>query len=130
MSKNDDQPLTVARLRIATVDGQPVARPPSPAKPRRLTRDDLYILIRLRQFHRVARLPGKAYAVFSVIMFETRTQKTRTIELGNAELHKSGIYGDAKRWALRALERAGVIAVQYPPGRNPLVTLLDEPAAD
>jgi hypothetical protein len=87
------------------------------------------MLIRLWQFRRSAGLPGKAYAVFSVIVFETRTQKKRTISLSNGLLQESGIDADAKRRGLRTLERAGIITVEYPPGCNPEVTLLDRPGA-
>jgi hypothetical protein len=49
---------------------------------------------------------------------------SRTVSLSNNELRKWRISRDTKRRALAALERAGLLKVEWRPGRSVLVTLL------
>jgi hypothetical protein len=51
-------------------------------------------------------------------------RKTNTFQVSNIMLEEWGVQADAKRRALRKLERAGLIAVERRGKRSPQVTLL------
>ncbi|HKF94008.1 MAG TPA: hypothetical protein VKB96_05275 [Gammaproteobacteria bacterium] len=72
-----------------------------------------------------AQLPGKALHVSVVLWFFAGLKKTRIVSLPNKTLRLFGVSRNAKYRALGALEKAGLVVVERPPGRNPLVTLLD-----
>jgi hypothetical protein len=55
-------------------------------------------------------------------------RKSDTFKVSNLMLADWGILPDAKQRALRALERAGLIKVERPRRRSPVVTLLVRPA--
>lgn len=74
---------------------------------------------------RAARLPGRAWHVGTAIWFEAFVTKSRTIALSGERLCELGVSRHQKSDALKALERAGLIAIDQAPGCSPRVTLLD-----
>ena len=52
-----------------------------------------------------------------------KTQRT-TFPLPNGRLKKLGVSRDVKRRVLHDLERAGLIAVEWPPRKTPILTLV------
>jgi hypothetical protein len=50
--------------------------------------------------------------------------KSKTFPLPNARLRKQGVSRDVKRRVLHDLERAGLIAVDRPKSKSPVVTLV------
>jgi hypothetical protein len=63
--------------------------------------------------------------VYLAIHYETAVTRSRTVELGNHILRAHwNIRADAKRRGLQSLQRAGLVTVEYLPGRNPVVTML------
>ena len=53
--------------------------------------------------------------------FETHSM---TFSLPNGRLLRAGVSREIKRRVLRNLERAGLISVERPPKKNPVVTLV------
>jgi hypothetical protein len=122
-------PLTVARLRVVSNNGEAAPRSSQPAlrsKPP-LPADRLYIpRVDVDALASVVHLPGKAWAVFLAIRFEVAVKKSRTIKLGNHILWKRwSVTSQVKRHGLQVLERAGHIRVDQQPGCSPVVTLLE-----
>jgi hypothetical protein len=70
-------------------------------------------------------LPGQALAVGLILWREVGMADNRTVSVNHALFGKCGIKPGASRFALENLERAGLIAVQRPPGRNLEVTILE-----
>jgi hypothetical protein len=71
-----------------------------------------------------AALPGQALPVGLCLWRLVGAMRSDTVSFGNADLRPLGIDRAAKSRALRALERAGLIAVVHRPGRFPRVTVL------
>ena len=69
-------------------------------------------------------LPGKSLQVSLAIWFKASLTKNGTVLLGNSLLARFGVQPDAKRRALKALEKAGLIKVVRRDNKNPQVTLL------
>jgi hypothetical protein len=69
-------------------------------------------------------LPGRALPVGLCLWRLVGAMRSDTVSFGNADLRPLGIDRAAKSRALRALERAGLIAVVHQPGRFPRVTVL------
>jgi hypothetical protein len=68
-------------------------------------------------------LPGKALHVALAIWRQAVLKKSMTTSLPNGPLAGYGVKERAKRAALLALEGAGLIQVEWKPGRNPIVTI-------
>jgi hypothetical protein len=77
-----------------------------------------------RIFCQVAALPGKALAVFLVIVRRSRMKRSPTFSLSTSFLVRFGLSRREKAGALQHLEKAGLITVERMPRRNPVVTLL------
>jgi hypothetical protein len=60
-----------------------------------------------------------------VLWYLAGVQKTETVTLGNSLLRKFGVDRNTKRRCLKAMEGAGLIAVDQRPGRNPTITILN-----
>ena len=73
---------------------------------------------------RAAQQPGKALHVATVIWFLAGIKRMRTVRVSNRDLSALGVKRNAKYYALRALESAGLISVQRHPGCSPEVTIL------
>ncbi len=73
-------------------------------------------------------LPGKSLHVGIGLWKRSGMQKSRTVKLSNVAMEDIGVDRFAKRRALEALEKAGLISVQRGQGRSPIVTLLNAPA--
>jgi hypothetical protein len=74
--------------------------------------------------------PGKCLQVGLALWYLAGLQKTNTVALGNHLLKSFGVDRKAKGRCLKALQRAGLVAVLSRPGCNPMVTLLDIPEED
>jgi hypothetical protein len=70
-------------------------------------------------------LPGKAPVLAAVLWYFYRRNNSKAFVLTSVGLKEFGIARKAKYKALRVLEVAGLITVQYRPKRNPVVTLLE-----
>ena len=71
-----------------------------------------------------ARLPGRALALALCLWWEAGRRRRRTVKLCLTRVGL-GVSEYAARRALRALESAGLIAVERQPGRGLEVTLLE-----
>jgi hypothetical protein len=63
------------------------------------------------------------YRVALHLLFEAWRTGNRTVKLTNVALSKVGVGREGKRRALSQLRKAGLIAVEQRPGRNPLITV-------
>ena len=70
------------------------------------------------------RAPGQALQVANVLAFEVGVEKSQTVKLCHKRLREFGVEKDAASRALRALEGAGLVQVERPPGKSPIVTVL------
>jgi hypothetical protein len=70
----------------------------------------------LRELTPVARMPGKALALWLLIQYRTAVSRERSVTLPSRALSEWGIRKDAKVDALRRLEQAGLIVVERPRG--------------
>lgn len=109
--------LTVVNLRMVASTDEPVQRVPHRFTP----------FIDLEWFGRVAALPGKASLLVAVaLQFEAAVQRQRTVVLTNHLLSEWAVDRSAKRRALAALEKAGLVSVKRRPRNAPKITLLGE----
>jgi hypothetical protein len=74
-----------------------------------------------------ARLPGKALQVSLWLWKEAGCRKSRTVPFCLAHGAEVGVTRKSARLALRRLKVAGLVSLQYLPGRAVQVTLLDLP---
>ena len=72
-------------------------------------------------------LPGKALHVAIALWFLSGLKRSSTVKLTGSLRSQFGILPDAGRRGLAALERAGLVFVERPPGCCPRVTILDAP---
>lgn len=72
-------------------------------------------------------LPGRALAVGLVVWFEAGCKKSQTVSVTLSRLGRAGLAEGVARRGLRALERAGLIAIGRPRGRGLQVTILGGP---
>src|SRR5262245_9133838 len=71
------------------------------------------------------KLPGKALAVGLILRFETGCNRRPNVDLTLARLTRWGLTEKMARRGLHALESAGLVTVDRPPGRAMLVTVCD-----
>jgi hypothetical protein len=69
------------------------------------------------------RAHGSTYRVALHLLYEAWATKIRTVKLTNVALTKVGVGRAGKAIALRELRKAGLIAVEQRPRRNPVVTV-------
>jgi hypothetical protein len=69
------------------------------------------------------RAHGSTYRVAMHLLHEAWATKTRTVKLTNVALAKNGVGRAGKAVALRELRKAGLVAVEQRPHRNPVVTV-------
>ncbi len=69
-------------------------------------------------------MPAKTFQAGVVIWYLSGLRKSETVTLANGLLEEFHISRKAKSRCLKALEAAGLIAVDYRQNRNPKVTLL------
>jgi len=74
---------------------------------------------------KAARLPGRALAIACLIRLEAAFIGRPTITLQNKWAERAGLNRYAKARALRELEKAGLIKVEWNRGSNALVTVLE-----
>jgi hypothetical protein len=84
----------------------------------------------LAWFDRACVLPGKALAVGLALWRLTRVRRSNTVRLTQAAVAQHGLSRWEKYDALRALESAGLVAVQRRGRRSPLVTVVEPRPAD
>jgi hypothetical protein len=66
---------------------------------------------------------GRALVCIELLYAAWKTKRS-TFPLPNARLARLGIKRETKRLALRDLERAGLITVERPPRKTPIITLM------
>ena len=98
-------------------------KPPSQRKPRRVLAGNFVPALPLEWANKAGCLPGKALHVALAIWRQAALKKSMTTSLPNGSLAGYGVKERAKRAALLALERAGLIQVEWKPGCNPIVTI-------
>jgi DNA-binding transcriptional ArsR family regulator len=107
------------------------ATPPTPQGPPRHRSGQKFLKgpIPLAWLEIAGRLPGKALLVGLHVWFQAGLRNSRSVPLNQSRLARPGMSDKTVRRGLRALERAGLVTVDRKPGRKPIVTLLDPPAA-
>jgi hypothetical protein len=101
-------------------------KPKVQRKPRRVFAGNFVPAIPLEWANTAGCLPGKALHVALAIWRQAALKRSVTIPLPNGALAGYGVKKQAKRVALLALERAGLIQVEWKPGCNPIVTIIEE----
>jgi DNA-binding MarR family transcriptional regulator len=80
--------------------------------------------IPLARLQQAATLPGKALATYLAVLHQRDLSGRVIVTLSAALLTSFGIDRDAKARALRALEQAGLIAVEHAPGRSARIKIV------
>jgi len=75
-------------------------------------------------------LPGKALHVATALWHLAGLKNNRTVPLSGSIIRELGIERHASYRGLKQLEKAGLVSVVRHAGRNPIVTLLELPAAE
>jgi hypothetical protein len=71
-----------------------------------------------------ATLPGKSLHVALMIWRQAKLKRRMAVPLPNKVLHSIGVRLGAKRHALKVLEQAGLIRVDYAKCSSPIVTVI------
>jgi hypothetical protein len=79
--------------------------------------------IPLAWLQRAAVLPGKAYALSTILWWFHGMNPTKPIKVTTKSLKQFSISEDAYRDGLRRLEQAGLVAVTRPKGQRALVII-------
>ena len=97
-----------------------------PEKPKRRRVNGTFVKgpIPTEWLQRASALPGKAFQTGVVIWYLYGLRKDTTVTLANGLLEQFHISRKAKYRCLKALENAGLIAVEYREHRNPRVTVI------
>ena len=99
-------------------------KPPKKPKRRRIAGNFVKGPIPTEWLQKASALPGKAFQMGVVIWYLYGLRKDTTVTLGNGLLEQFHISRKAKYRCLKALEGAGLIAVEYRKDRNPRVTII------
>jgi hypothetical protein len=103
--------------------------PPPPRRPRipRHKAGELFLRgpIPWRWVQAAARLPGRALAVGCVLWHLIGLRKCHMVRLSPSKTRSLGLSPRVARRGLKALEEAGLVAVDRHRGRSPDVTVLD-----
>jgi hypothetical protein len=98
---------------------------PRPSKRLQKAKPDTFVQLPYEKGLEVARFRDASMAVLIELAHLKFTTHQNTVTLANARLGSIGVSPDAKTRALRHLEAAGIVAVDWRgPGRSPRVTLL------
>ena len=106
--------------------------PKPPKKPRkpRFTGNFLKGPIPIAWLMKASALPGKAFQTGIVLWHLCGLRKNETVVLANGLLEQFHISRQAKYRCLKALEGAGLIAVEWRKDRNPKITILTAETRD
>jgi hypothetical protein len=99
-------------------------KPPKKSRKPRLNDNFLKGPIPIPWFIKASALPGKASQIGVVLWYLSGLRKNDTVILANGLLEKFHVGRKAKYRGLRALEGAGLIAVEEREDRNPSVTII------
>ena len=122
-------PYSLDNLRLTPEQVEAAAKAPRKT-PRRRRAGSFVPALPLEWANIAGCLPGKALHVALAVWRQAALKKSMTIALPNGPLAGYGVQRWAKRAALLALEGAGLIQVEWKPGRNPIVTIkMDEDSA-
>ena len=116
--------LNPEQLRLRSVPTIGRKKPPRPRAGDRFLKGP----IPMRWLERAAQQPGRALHVGIALWFFAGLTKSGKIRLSLSRLSRLGLDRHAGSRGLRALEAAGLVAVERHPGRAPRVTLLEVPA--
>jgi hypothetical protein len=98
--------------------------PPKKPKRRRIAGNFVKGPIPTEWLQKASALPGKAFQMGVVIWYLYGLRKDTTVTLGNGLLEQFHISRKARYRCLKALEGAGLIAVEYRKDHNPRVTII------
>jgi DNA-binding transcriptional ArsR family regulator len=73
-----------------------------------------------------ARLPGRTLVVALALWFQCGRTNCRRVSLTGSILERFGVKRLTMYHGLRALEQAGLVAMERQTGKNPTVTILDQ----
>jgi hypothetical protein len=111
----DDEPWHVRRMRDLEA-----AAPKKRKKP-----DDPFVKLPLWWATQAAKATKtKKALVWVELLYAAWKEKCATFPLPNGRLAKLGVSRETKRRALRDLERAGLIVVERPSRKTPIITLV------
>ncbi len=86
---------------------------------------DTFVKVPLWWFEQATQATRSPQAFVCVWLLHLSWQaKSATFPIPNARLAKRGVDRQAKRRALANLERVGLISIERPPRKSPIVTLL------
>ena len=95
------------------------------AAPARRKKFQSYVKVPLKLTARAAAAIGdRRLFVWIWLLHRTWQRGTATVVVPSAALQKYGVSRDVKRHALKQLEAAGLITIDWRPHRNPVVTLV------
>jgi hypothetical protein len=100
------------------------SKPPKKPRKPRFTGNFLKGPIPIAWLMKASALPGKAFQTGIVLWYLCGLRKNETVVLANGLLEQFHISRKAKYRCLRALEGAGLIAVEGRKNRNPRVTII------
>jgi hypothetical protein len=118
-------PMTMTdwhRARLAELEA---AAPPKRKRARR-RREDTFVTVPLALAAAMTKATNtpKAMVAF-MVLYEAWANKGKPFPLSNMKLAGFGVQPLTRRRALRDLEAAGLITVEWKPGRAPVVTLVE-----
>ncbi len=122
-------PFNVDRLRIPDAMPVDISQPPRPKAPRHKP-GEMFLKgpIPWEWLEKAARLPGRALAVALVAWHLRGLRRSSTFRLEPSKVRSLGLSPRAARRGVKALEKAGLMAVSRHRGRSPDVTLLGNSA--
>jgi hypothetical protein len=109
-------------IRVSTLNPNPANKGPRQQKQQKHT--DRFVKVPLTWAERCAKATGTGQAyVWIWLLHRSWEEKSKTFPLPNGRLHQVGVSRDVKRRALAKLEAAGLIKVERPLCKTPIVTL-------
>src|SRR5271166_241433 len=121
----DNIPFDIENFRLSNNYIGSHAEPPKNPKKRRVAGNFVKGPIPTEWLQKASALPGKAFQMGVVIWYLFGLRKDSTVTLANGLLEQFHISRKAKYRGLRALEAAGLIAVECRNYRNPRVTIIN-----
>jgi hypothetical protein len=104
------------RIEVETIDAGVAVRK---------RRTDPFVKVPLRWASKAAQATNTAKVMVWIrLLHATWEAKSNTVSLANVRLKKDGVTPWLKRRALHQLEAAGLIRVERPPGKAPVITVI------
>ena len=122
----DDDTFDPARLRLSTEAAASIGKKPSDKqKGRHLRGDGPFVQLQLEGLVAASKALGSSMLLVWIhLQHRAWAEKKRTVAVTSQALGELGVDRGMKHRALRLLEEAGLVSVEWRKRRNPLVTLL------